>query len=217
MTQSTRPTEVDIQHSPNGRMTDNDHAIIDDLVATIGNLDLSTTHHSALRRAYEIPTAISFVIANLGLLLKLFGVTDYFKTRMQERAKLDAKRSARKRLQSRLSDSPMVEKLSDLRNKDIVLSISVHTSEEFEDEKSANHLGGLMIKGYTVKEISNEVEGYIYHIPALLNLINSKFASANTIGGIYTELLPTGDLEVKWMMRGSGEIETHVLHRDRNS
>ena len=110
MTQSTRPTEVDIQYSPNGRMTDNDHAIIDDLVATIGNLDLSTTHHSALRRAYQIPTAINFVIANLGLLLKLFGVTDYFKTRMQERAKLDAKLSARKRLQSRLSDSPMVEK-----------------------------------------------------------------------------------------------------------
>lgn len=210
----TNETEVDIQYSPSGRVTDSDHAIIDDLIATASNLGLSTTHHFAFRKSLEIPIVISIVMYNIRALLKFFGVTEYLKIRMQERAKLDAKLAARKRLQRTLSKSPMIEKLSTLWNKDIVLSIAIHTSEKFEDEISANHLGGLMIKGHTTKEISSEVEGYIYHAPALLDLIKSDFWSADTIGGIYTELLPSGELKVQWILRGSGQIETRKLERE---
>ena len=82
---------------------------------------------------------------------------------------------------------------------------------------AANHRGGLVIGGYTTEDIASEVEGYIFHAPALLNLIRSEISPPNTLGGVYTELLPTGDLEVRWMLRGSGQIETRVLQRDKNS
>ena len=217
---STDSSDIDILYTPSGEMTDSDRAIVDDLVATIGDLGLSSTHHIGLRKSLELLSEISIVIADILMLLKFFGVSDYFKIRMQERAKVDAKLAAMKRTQamSALSESPIIEKLSTYRKKGKALSIAIHTSEQLKDETSANHRGGLVIKGHTTKEISSEVEGYIHHAPALLNLISSEISLENTRGGIYTELLPNGDLEVQWVLRGSGgHIEKRVLHRDINS
>ena len=207
---------VDIQYSPSGRLTDTDHAIIDDLVTSINNLGLSTTHDFVFRRSLEIPIGISIVIANIGALLKFFGVTDYFKTRMQERAKVDAELAKKKRLGaiSAISEAPIIEKLSTLRNRDIQISIAVHISEIFEDDMVASHFGGLGIRGTTIEEIASQVEGYIFHVPALFNLIRSELSTTDITGGVYTELLPTGDLKVRWLLRGSGDMETRELHRD---
>ena len=217
--QSTHSPDIDIQYFPNGRETDSDHAIVDDLVASVSNSGLSTTHHFAFRKVLELPVVISIVIANIGALLKFFGVADYFKTRMQERAKVDAELAKGKRIEavSEISESPMVEKLSTLRNRGIVLSIAIHTSDTFEDERAANHVGGLVISGNTIEEIASQVEGYIFHAPALLNLIKLEICPTKISGGVFTELLPTDDLKVQWVLRGSGERETRVLHRDRNA
>ena len=214
---STDSSDIDILYTPSGKMTDSDHAIVDDLVATIGDLGLSSTHHIGLRKSLDPSTVIELVMASFGVLLKLFSLLRDFKARKQERAKVDAKLATMKRTQamSALSESPIIEKLSTYRQKDITLSIAIHTSEQLQDETLANHLGRLMIKGHTTKEISSEVEGYIHHAPALLNLISSEISLE--IGGIYTELLPNGDLEVQWVLRGSGHIEKRVLHRKINS
>ena len=215
---STDSSDIDILYAPSGKMTDSDHAIVDDLVATIGDLGLSCRRHIGLRKSLDLPGAIS-IVGSIYALLTIFGVPYYFKIRMQERGKVDAELAKRKRTQamSALSESPIIEKLSTYRKNGKALSIAIHTSEQLKDETSANHRGRLVIKGHTIKDISSEVEGFIYHAPALLNLINSEISLENTRGGIYTKLLRNGDLEVQWVLQGSGHIVKRVLHRDMNS
>ena len=193
---STGSSDIDILYTPSGKMTDSDDAIVDDLVATLGDLGLSSTHHIGLRKSLDPSTVIELVMASFRVLLKLFSLHRDFKARKQERAKVYAKLATMKRTQamSALSESPIIEKLSTYRQKDITLSIAIHTSERFRDQTSANHLVRLVIRGHTTAAISSEVEGYILHAPALLNLISSEISLENTIGGIYTELLPNGDL-----------------------
>ena len=124
MTQSTHPQDIDIQYSPSGIPTENDRAIVDDLEASLSGLGLSTTHHFTFRKSLEVPIVISMVITNIGALLEFFGVRDYFKIRMQERAKVDAELAKRKRIDAigAIGETSIVEKLSTLRNRGIVLS-----------------------------------------------------------------------------------------------
>ena len=201
--------DIDIQYAPNGRMTETDKATLSDLVDCMSELGLTTDHHTLFRRSRDNLIVIGMVIGNIYALLKLFGVPDYFKTRMTERAKYDAALANKKREKetSEIANTPIVRQLSNLRNENISISIELAVPSPF------SHSGGLAIDGKSSEEIASQLEGFIFHSQALVDLVNSEILPSAILGGVYIRLLPNGDLEVTWMLRGDGRKVTKVLRR----
>lgn len=199
--------DIEIQFSPNGRMTEKDQATLSDLVRCMRETGLTVDHRIAFRRSLELPVVVSIVVGNLLAALKLFGVTDYFKTRFTERAKYDSALANKRRI----ARTTIVEKLSNLRNYNVVVLIELGVPSPF------NHSGGLSISGKSSDEIASQIEVLLFHSQALIKLINSEIIPSGILGGVYLKPLPNGDLEVKWMLRDEGRTVIEILSRSSSS
>ena len=200
--------DVEINYAPSGKMTEQDQFALSDLVGCVNESGLTTENHITFRKSLELPIVVGIAIHSVFALLKLFGVSDYFKTRMTERAKYQSALANKKRVESRISESPFVKKLSDLRSENKGVIITVGVPSPF------NYTGGLAITGPSTEEIASQIEGLIFHSQALVDLINSEIMSSKIIGGVYLRPLPNGDLKVKWMLRGDGQIVSRILRRE---
>ena len=200
--------DVEINYAPSGKMTEQDQFALSDLVGCVNESGLTTENHITFRKSLELTIVVSVAISGVVALLKLFGVPDYFKTRMTERAKYQSALANKKRVEKRIAETPIVKKLSDLRNENIGIVIAVGVPSPF------SHFGGLAITGPSTEEIASQIEGLIFHSQALVDLINSEIMSSEINGGVYLRPLPNGDLEVKWMLRGDGQIVTKNLRRE---
>lgn len=202
----TENIEIDIQYSETV-----DLESIMSLSSEIRNqLSAPVTTHMIQQRSLEIPETIS-IVGTVALLMNLFGVRDYFKIRMQERAKIDAQNANEKRKQKVHQSNRFVTKLSELRHDGVSISIVLHYPERGEP----NHFGGLHLKGTTKETIATELDVFLRYIPALLQLIDTEITPRSILGGVYLKLVDD-DLEVSWIPQDTMRKQVRVLRLDVN-
>ena len=202
----TENIEIDIQYSETV-----DRESIMSLSSEIRNqLSAPVTTHMIQQRSLEIPETIS-IAATVAWLLHLFGVRDYFKTRIRERAKIDAQNANERRKQKVHPSNRFVTKLSELRHDGVSISIVLHYPERVEP----NHFGGLHLKGTTKETIAAELDVFLRYIPALLQLIDTEITPRSILGGVYLKLVDDG-LEVSWIPQDTMRKQVRVLRLDVN-
>ena len=207
--------DIEIQYVETSR-SDSATAEINELCTEINRLGLTTemtVHH---QRSLETIASVSIIVGGIGGLLKLFGVADYIRTRMQERAKYDAARAneERTRRADHIQQSAALEVVRRFRRHGIDVSIELRIPpEKFRNGMDANGFGGFSISGQTRESISEQIEAYIHHARGLKTLIDSEILPEPILGGVYTKLLEGGDLEVKWIRQSDMRTEIRVLRR----
>ena len=210
MTTSSDDFTVDVQCSE----TVNDETLTDLSVAIESRLNAPIATHRSFRRSLEVPLEISIVGAVV-YLLRLFGVPEYFKTRMQERAKTDAKdANERRRLRRRIKVAPedsIIRKISDLRTDGVSFSVALRIPpEQFENGMSTDHFGGLQLNGTTPEVIAAEIDLFLKYTTALQTLIATEIVPNPILGGVFLKLIENG-LEVAWIPQKTGRKEVRVL------
>jgi len=211
MTSSTEEFTVDVQCSE----TISDETITDLSVAIKSRLNAPIAAHRSFRRSIDVPLEISIVVGTVLYLLKLFGVPEYFKTRMQERAKTDARNAnERRKLRRQIGVDPqdsIVRKMSDLRKEGVSLSIALRIApEKFENGMSTDHLGGLLLSGTTPELIADEIDMFLKYIPDLQTLIDTEIVPNPILGGVLLKFVD-GGLEVAWIPQNTGRKEVRLL------
>lgn len=165
-------------------------------------------------RSLEIPMMISIVVASAAWLLRLFGVPEYFKTRMQERARLDARKAKERRMQSVRSSHWFVASLSKHVSDGASITIGLHIPpEHFENRMKADHFGGLLLKGTNKEMIAAELDLFLQYISMLQHLIDTEITPKPILGGVYLKLFDDA-LEVSWIPQETLRKRVRVLRLD---
>lgn len=202
----TENIEIDIQYSETV-----DEELILSLSSEIeSQLNVPKRTRILVKSSVDIPAMINIVVNTVPLLV-LLGVYDYFKTRIRERAKIDAQNANERRKQKVHPSNRFVTKLSELRHDGVSISIVLHYPERVEP----NHFGGLHLKGTTKETIAAEIDVFIRYIPALLQLIDTEITPRSILGGVYLKLVDD-DLEVSWIPQDTMRKQVRVLRLDVN-
>ena len=209
MTNDTRPS-IDIQYSESV----NREAISALRYELEDRLSTSVETHLVGLRSFEIPMVISIVVVSATWLLRLFGVPEYFKIRMQERARIDARKANEKRMQRVRSSHWFVASLSKHISDGASVTIGLHIPpEHFENRMNADHFGGLLLKGTNKEMIAAELDLFLQYVPALQHLIETEITPNPILGGVYLKLLDDG-LEVSWIPQEMFRKRVRVLRTD---
>ena len=210
--------DVDIRCSPSV-----DDESVSQLEDAIFQAELDLEHGVLYQRSLEIVVAsggtVSLVFASAFLLAKLIGVQDYFKARMQERGKIDAQRADQRRRRreavKQIRDSQFVDALSRGRKRGVQVKIDIHIPpEKFSNGMECSHQGGFPIRGSTKDEFAFRLEAFVFHTPALLDLIDNEILPKPILGGVYLELLEDGALKVTWMFQKDMKKQTRIIRPD---
>ena len=197
---------------------DADDESVSRLEDALSQAGLSFEHRVLYQRSLEIVVtgggSVGLVFLSAYLLAKLLGVQHYFKARMQERGKLDAQRADKKRRRreetaKQIRDSRFVAAISG-RGLQVKIAIRI-PPEKFSNGMECYPHPGLLIKGNTTDEIASRLEAFVFHMPALLDLVDNEILPEPILGGIYLELLEDEDLRVTWMYQKDMKKHTRII------
>ena len=197
-------SQLDIQYSQTV-----DKELLSSFAAEIDRrLSGSVTTHPVHQRSHEIPMWISIVVASVAALSHVLGVSAYFKARMQERGRIDARQAHARRQQRVQSSNWFVNQLADFKTRGASVTIAIRIPPaKFSNKMVADHFGGLRLKGTTPEIISAQLDQLMQHIPALEHLIDTEITPNPVLGGVNLRLVPDG-LEVSWISQES--LDKHV-------
>ena len=210
--------DVDIQCSATV-----DDQSVSQLEDAISQAELDLEHSVLYQRSLEAVTVlggtVSLVFLNAFLLAKLLGVQEYFKARMRERGKIDTHRANERRMSreaaKQIRNSQFVNALTTVGERRVGVVIDIHIPpEKFSNGMECSHQGGFPIRGNTKEEYAYQLEMFIFHLPALLNLIDNEILPNPILGGIRLRLLEDGTLEVAWMFQSDMKPQTRILRLD---
>ena len=183
--------------------------------------DYPTIVHT--RGAVEIAAiagTVSLIILNGVKLAKLFGIEERFKAYQRVMGEHRAQQAIAKKQQEEMSkqirDCFVTEAVSTIILRgDIGIVIIIYVPpEKFSNGMNCNDFGGLPIRGSTKDEVASQLAAFVFHTPALLDLIDNEILPEPILGGIYLELLEDGALKVTWMFQKEMKKQTRIIRPD---